>query len=98
MSKPKSCSRCGIIKNKLDLSNNGIYNRDLINWEWICHSCHAKKDGWGEKMIKMRLTPWNKGKHLECMQKEKNPNWKGGISLLPDYGQKYYQRRKLQVN
>ncbi len=29
---------------KLDLSNNGIYNRIRENWEFLCRSCHIKKD------------------------------------------------------
>jgi hypothetical protein len=39
----KNCERCGKEKN-LELSNNGIYGRDFKNWEWLCRSCHLKKD------------------------------------------------------
>ena len=42
---PSQCQHCGIPKKKLDLANRtGIYNRDLINWFWICRSCHRRYD------------------------------------------------------
>ena len=42
--KPELCVRCNSRPVK-DLSCNGEYNRDLTNWEWLCRSCHLKKDG-----------------------------------------------------
>lgn len=44
LKKPEKCQICGL-KPPYDLSNKGIYNRDLCNWEWICRSCHMKQDG-----------------------------------------------------
>ena len=41
--KPAFCKTCNQDK-KLEISNNGIYNRDTEQWEWLCRSCHAKKD------------------------------------------------------
>jgi hypothetical protein len=41
--KPNKCQVCGQEKN-LELSNNGIYNREFKNWEWLCRGCHMKKD------------------------------------------------------
>ena len=41
--KPELCQKCGK-KKFLELSNNGKYTRNLAEWEWICKSCHAKKD------------------------------------------------------
>jgi hypothetical protein len=42
--KPEKCQTCGI-KLPHDLSNKtGIYNRELINWWWLCRSCHMKHD------------------------------------------------------
>lgn len=41
---PKECQRCGEVK-KLQLSNNGNYTRDVSDWEYICASCHVRKDG-----------------------------------------------------
>lgn len=48
--KPQFCQRCGNEK-PLDLSNNGNYSRELSDWEWICRSCHAKKDGFIKHII-----------------------------------------------
>lgn len=41
--KPKYCERCNK-KPPLDLSNDGTYSRDIDTWEWLCRSCHVKKD------------------------------------------------------
>jgi hypothetical protein len=47
--KPYVCPKCGINR-KLELSNTPhTYKRDLKDWEYLCHYCHAKKDGWGIK-------------------------------------------------
>lgn len=42
--KPILCERCN--KNrKLELSSNDhTYTRNIKDWEWICRSCHRKKD------------------------------------------------------
>lgn len=63
--KHQVCNRCKLPK-KLEASNNsGMYAPHISDWEWICHSCHAKKDGWGdlEKAHKaLRGKPaWNRG-------------------------------------
>ena len=43
--KPEKCERCSKVTIKLDLSNNsGLYKRDLNDYEWLCRSCHMKKD------------------------------------------------------
>jgi hypothetical protein len=42
--KPKLCQCCHKVP-PIDLANKGVYNRDLKNWEWLCRSCHMKKDG-----------------------------------------------------
>lgn len=48
--KPKECPSCNKIK-KLDLANiSGEYKRDLSDWEWLCRSCHMKKDGRSKKL------------------------------------------------
>ena len=67
------CKRCNK-KEKTDLSNNnniGRYNfeswvsrigegvRDFEHWEWLCKSCHGKKDQWGD-LTKARLILKNK--------------------------------------
>lgn len=41
---PKECVRCGLVK-KLQLSNNGVYDRNPDNWEYLCPKCHVYKDG-----------------------------------------------------
>lgn len=43
--KPSYCGKCGKATNKLELSNNGILNRDPINYEYLCCRCHKIKDG-----------------------------------------------------
>lgn len=42
--KPDLCEFCKEIPPK-DLSNKGIYNRDLSNWQWLCRRCHVIYDG-----------------------------------------------------
>jgi rubredoxin len=43
--KPNKCPQCGR-KKKIDLSNkSNKYKRALDDWEWLCRSCHMKKDG-----------------------------------------------------
>lgn len=43
--KPTKCNDCNEEK-KLDLANiSQKYLRDLSDWEWLCRSCHMKKDG-----------------------------------------------------
>lgn len=37
--RPKYCEHCNKRK-AIDLSNKGIYNRNLNNWEWLCRKCH----------------------------------------------------------
>ena len=44
--KPKICStpNCGNT-NYIELHNkSGLYLRNFYDWEWICRSCHTKKD------------------------------------------------------
>ena len=48
--KPGLCQCCNI-KKAHDLSNKGVYGRDLKNWEWLCRKCHMTKDGRLEKFI-----------------------------------------------
>ncbi len=51
--KPQTCRDCNQQK-KLDLANiSGEYKRDLSDWEWLCRSCHMKKDGRIEKLHKL---------------------------------------------
>ena len=52
--KPTTCKNCNEDK-KLEVSNSGVYDRDFNNWEWLCRSCHAKKDK----------------RYLNCKMKEK---------------------------
>lgn len=43
--KPTFCVLCNENPPK-DLANKtGIYNRDLINWYWLCRKCHMGTDG-----------------------------------------------------
>ncbi len=43
--KPKECDNCDR-SIPLDLANiSQKYKRDISDWEWLCRSCHMKKDG-----------------------------------------------------
>lgn len=42
---PNKCEKCGKTTKDLELSNNGIYNRDPNNYEYLCYKCHKIKDG-----------------------------------------------------
>jgi|SRR5690242_13312005 len=43
--KPDFCEMCNI-KPPLDLANKtGIYNREFVNWYYLCRRCHMKSDG-----------------------------------------------------
>lgn len=43
--KPNFCEICGT-KTPIDLANiSGKYKRDINDFEWLCRSCHMKKDG-----------------------------------------------------
>ena len=43
--KPKLCTSCNK-RIAYDLANiSQEYKRDLFDWEWLCRSCHMKKDG-----------------------------------------------------
>lgn len=44
MSGSKVCTKCGSSKN-IDTANiSGKYIRDLSDWEYLCRSCHMRKD------------------------------------------------------
>lgn len=45
LTRPECCSSCGD-PGKVDLANiSGEYKRELTDWEWLCRTCHMKKDG-----------------------------------------------------
>ena len=38
--KPRQCEYCGI-KDNVDIANiTGTYDRDFLNYRWLCRSCH----------------------------------------------------------
>lgn len=48
---PKKCSSCNKV-GPVDLANiSQQYQRNLIDWEYLCRSCHMKKDGRLEALI-----------------------------------------------
>jgi len=50
---PETCSKCKEKNDKLDIANiSGDYKRDLSDWEWLCRSCHMKKDGRLNQLMK----------------------------------------------
>jgi len=45
IAKPETCQECHKAE-PLDVANiSQEYKRDLEDWEWLCRSCHMKKDG-----------------------------------------------------
>ena len=45
MPKPALCPSCHN-RPTIDLANTtGIYNRELVNWTWLCRRCHMVSDG-----------------------------------------------------
>ena len=42
--KPKQCEYCGTNEN-VDIANiTTVYDRDFLNYRWLCRSCHMKLD------------------------------------------------------
>ena len=49
--KKRILCECCNIQNSFDLANiSGDYKRDINDFEWLCRSCHMKKDGRLEKL------------------------------------------------
>ena len=64
--KPKSevCEKCKKKFNKLDASNiSGLYKRDIKDYEWLCVSCHHKKDKLGLNFHKRNKNKWEELKN-----------------------------------
>jgi len=59
LQKPSTCQLCNR-KDPFDLANvTGVYNREFINWKYLCRSCHMKLDyvvGFRQKYINPNLT------------------------------------------
>lgn len=72
--KPEKCERCGKVNKKLDLSNNGIYNRDLKNWEYICRKCHYWKDTEKQEWHKKCIEGWERARNIKSVEARKK--WK----------------------
>ena len=52
--KPKLCQNCNI-KPPYDLSNiSNEYKRDFSDWEWLCRTCHMRKDGRLNRLLQIR--------------------------------------------
>jgi len=51
---PEFCEYC-FIKPPHDLANiTGIYNRDFMNWSYLCRGCHMNSDGRMKRLIDIR--------------------------------------------
>ena len=58
--KPKICETCSSDKN-IDLANvTGNYQRDFINWKYLCRKCHMIEDG---RMFKLNELVRQGGNH-----------------------------------
>jgi len=43
---PSNCQECDKETKYLDCANvTGVYNRELINWKYLCRACHIRQDG-----------------------------------------------------
>ena len=65
--KPQSCEKCGK-KRKLEIANvSGKYKRDLADYQYLCKSCHSKKDEWilRIKHMKKKHTQINLNKEVK---------------------------------
>jgi hypothetical protein len=40
--RPDLCEICHLRKAYELANKNGQYNRDFVNWQWLCRSCHIK--------------------------------------------------------
>lgn len=80
--RPKQC-KCKIRPTR-EVSCNGKYNRDLENWEWLCRSCHLKKDGRDHKGEKNGAAKFTRADILK-IRKEYDGKW-GSFAKL---GKKY---------
>ena len=58
--KPKLCERCGKVPPQELSSNSHVYKREFSTWEWLCKSCHSKKDGVINNIIGGRTRKWLK--------------------------------------
>jgi len=73
-SKPLLCDCCKSrmpydLANVSDKYNSETYNRDLVNWIWLCRSCHMKKDSRAKKISKIGK------KQLAKISKERIGTW-----------------------
>ncbi|MDZ4209702.1 MAG: hypothetical protein U1C56_00825 [Candidatus Curtissbacteria bacterium] len=67
--KPKFCQQCNKKTRFLDLTNiSQKYKRDLLDWKWLCRSCHMKEDG--------RLINLHKNNRTGFNSKEYQTQWK----------------------
>lgn len=72
--KPQTCRDCNLPK-KLELANiSQKYLRELSDWEWLCRSCHMKKDGRMEKLNNFPMTESRKKNISIALKKRNNEN------------------------
>lgn len=87
----------------IDLTNKGVYNRDLNNWEWLCRKCHMESDGRMNNLhrnpkfrtpesIKAYYREWHQ-KHREEQLKYMKLHWKEWYSI-PENKEKYCAQRR----
>jgi hypothetical protein len=73
--KPKECSICHK-ERFLDLANiSQEYRRDPLDWEWLCRSCHMKKDGRMGNLHISRPKPFVKCGVADCERKHRANGW-----------------------
>ncbi len=104
--KPNLCEKCKE-KRKLELSStNHSYTGDIKDWEWLCRSCHKKKD-YLIKTKKFKLDP-SKRKNInlatfkrveDFLKKQKEPMFISDISrvIKVDYDSLKYALDILKI-
>ena len=104
--KPKFCENCGV-KLPYDLANiSGKYKRDINDFEWLCRSCHMKKDGRMKNLLRNEKRK-HKGKLILCTKckefktKEEfykdQKIWDGLTLSCKDCYKKHYQENKERI-
>lgn len=54
LERPKICPICKTRETREVANLDGKYSRDLNTWQWLCRSCHLRKDNVAQKAWKTK--------------------------------------------
>lgn len=93
--KPKFCVKCKE-KKPYDLANlSQKYKRDIIDYEWLCRSCHMKKDG---RMDNLHKRKYKNKLILRIHLKEyRRKYYQFHKNNAINNSKKYYQKKKIRI-